>query len=300
MDGGVRGMISWLPMDDLLRSGNRPKPQHWKSDESTEDEETSTEEDQDWNDDSDADWAIDSEGRSSLSGGSVCALVASDGQASLRRSISETDLLVSEKEVSQTFACWKEDLVGITGLCGPVVDELLLANVHDYGWDAEQCLSEVLVAGFEESERMTSEPHRKVFARARLALPCAAPRGVGDVCLVCRERVLGDDVGPCGYRVHSACLAEGLRVQVLCGCSERHRSCVYCGELPHEPMPCAQIMELCKALHELHVELKELLLEQYRARDELPLVQQWARGRVHDRVTLSPDLEMMDLLTTAT
>ena len=104
--------------DAPLRSGNRPKPQHWKSDESTEVEGTSAEEDQDWNDDSDDDWTIDSEDHSSLSGGSVCALVASDGQASLRHSISETDLLVSEEEVNQTFACWK-DLVGITGLCGP-------------------------------------------------------------------------------------------------------------------------------------------------------------------------------------
>ena len=41
-------------MDEPLRSGNRPKPQHWKSDESTEVEETSAEEDEDWNDDSDA------------------------------------------------------------------------------------------------------------------------------------------------------------------------------------------------------------------------------------------------------
>lgn len=359
--------------DAPLRSGNRPKPQHWKSDESTEVEETSAEEDQDWDDDSDADWTIDSEGRSSLSGGSVCALVSSDGQASLRRSTSETDLLVSEEEVNQTFACWKEDLVGITGLCGPVVDELLLANVRDHGWDTGQYLSEVLVAVFEESERKTSEAYRKVFARARLALPCAAPRGVGDVCLVCRERVLGDAVGPCGHRLHSACLAEGLRVQVRggrnrlrcpacpahlgtpipmevaagvlgsedllalmvsserqpcgngslfrlcpngtcrtrpstanysmqvsCGCSERHRFCVYCGELPHEPVPCAQMMELCKALEELHVELEELPLEQYRARDELPLVQQRARGRADDRVTLSADLETMDLPTTAT
>ena len=87
------------------------------------------------------------------------------------------------------------------------------------------------------------------------------------------------------------------------------RSCVvapnaidfaYCGELPHEPVPCAQMVELCKALEELHVELEELLLEQYRARDELPLMQQWARGRADDRVTLSADLETMDLLTTAT
>ena len=237
-------------MDEPLRSGNRPKPQHWKSDESTAVEEISAEEDRDWNDDSDADWTIDSEGRSSLSGGSVCALVAFDGQASLRRSISVTDLLVSEEEVNQTFACWKEDLVGITGLCGPVADKLLLANVGDHGWDTEQYLSEVLVAGFEESEGKTSEACRKAFARARLALPCAAPRGVGEACLVCRR--------PCGYRLHSACLAEGLRVQVLCGCSECHRFCVSCGELPHEPVPCAQMMELCTALEELHVELEDL------------------------------------------
>ena len=142
----------------------------------------------------------------------MCTLVAFDGQPSLRRSISETDLLVSEEEVNQTFVCWKEDLVGLTGLCGPVLDELLLANVRDHGWDTEQYLSEVFVAAFEESERMTSEAYRKVFTWARLALPCAAPRDVGDVCRVCRERVLGDDVGPCGNRLHSACLAEGLRV----------------------------------------------------------------------------------------
>ena len=43
----------------------------------------------------------------------MCALVASDGQASLRRSISETDLLVSEEEVNQTFACWKEDWLAL-------------------------------------------------------------------------------------------------------------------------------------------------------------------------------------------
>ena len=261
--------------DAPLHSGNIPKPQHWKSDESTDVEGTSAEEDQDWNDDRDADWTVDSEGRSSLSGRNVCALVASDGQASLWRSISETDLLVSEEEVNQTFACWKEDSVGITGLCGPELDELLLANVRNHGWDTEQYLSEVLVAGFEESERMTSEEYRKVFARARLVLPCAAPCAVGDVCLVCRERVLGDSVGPCGYCLHSACLAEGLRVQVLCGCSERHRSCVYCGELPYEPVPCAQMMDLCKALEELHVELEDIFLEQYITRDELPLVQQW-------------------------
>ena len=227
----------------------------------------------------------------------VCACWLSDGQASLRSSISETDLLVTEEEVNQTFACWKEDLVGITGLCDPIVDELLLANVRDRGWDKEQYLSEVLVAGFEESERKTSVAYQKVFARARLALHCAASRGVGDVCLVCCECVLGDTVRPCGYRFHSACLAEGLRVQVLCGCSERHRFCVYCGELLHEPAPCAQMMEPSKALEELHVELEDILLEQYRAHDELPLMQQWPRGRADDRVTLPADQEMDDGLT---
>ena len=57
-------MTSWFPVDELFRSGNRPKPQHWKSDEFTGVEETSAGEDQDWNDDSDADWTIYSEGRS--------------------------------------------------------------------------------------------------------------------------------------------------------------------------------------------------------------------------------------------
>ena len=139
MAASVRStMTSWLPMDELLRSGHRPKPQHWKSGESTEAEETSAEEDRDWNDDTDADWTIDSEDHSSLSGGSLCALVASDGRASLRRSISETELSVSEEKVNQTFTCWKEDLVGVTGLFGPVVDELFLASVCDHCWNTEQ------------------------------------------------------------------------------------------------------------------------------------------------------------------
>ena len=150
LDGVVRWMTSWLPTDELLRSGNRLKPQHWKSNESTEVEETSAEEDQDWNDDSDADWPVDSEGRSSLSGGSVCALVASDGQASLRRSISETDLLVSEEEVNR--------------------------------WDTQQYLSDLSVAGFEESER---EDQRTVREGVRSGTACIALR-----CTAwCRRRV---------------------------------------------------------------------------------------------------------------
>ena len=63
MDAVCRAPTKTCFPDAPLRSGNRPKPQHWKSDESTEVEETSAEEDQDWNDDSDADWTIDS-GRS--------------------------------------------------------------------------------------------------------------------------------------------------------------------------------------------------------------------------------------------
>ena len=199
MDCAVRGMTSWLPMDELLRSGNRPKPQHWKSDESTEVEGTSAEEDQDWNDDSDAHWTINSEGRSSLSGGSVCALVASDGQASLGRSISETDLLVSEEEVNQTFACWKEDSVGNTGLCGLVMDELLLANVRDHGWDTGQYFSEVLVVNTfwaTMSGRVVTVSTVLVSQRGSERRPCVvAPNAIdfactAESCLMSQCRVL--------------------------------------------------------------------------------------------------------------
>ena len=59
------------------------------------------------------------------------------------------------------------------------------------------------------------------------------------------------------------------------------------------------MMDLCKALGELHVNLEDPSLEQYRARDEHPLVLQWPRGRADDCVTLDTDLETMDQLTTA-
>ena len=90
-------------------------------------------------------------------------------------------------------------------------------------------------------------------------------------------------------------------MQVLCGWSKRHRFCVYCGELPHEPVPCAQIMEPCKSLEELHVELADLPPRAVQStRRDSRLMQQRARGRADDRVTLSADLETIDLLTTAT
>ena len=46
--------------------------------------------------------------------------------------------------------------------------------------------------------------------------------------------------------------------------------------------------------------MHDLPHERYRARDELLLMQQWARGRADDRVTLPADLETMDLPRTAT
>ena len=183
----VRAMTSWLPMNEILRSGNRPKPQQWKPDESTEVEESSAGEDQDWNDDCDADWTSDSENRSTLPGRSLCAMAASDVRVSSKRSTSETDFLVSDEEGDQTFECSKEELAGDTGLCGPVVDELILVNVSDLGRDLEQCHSEMSIAEFEEYERKTSEAYRKVFARARFPLPRVALSGVGDVCLVSCE-----------------------------------------------------------------------------------------------------------------
>ena len=157
-----RRMMSWLPMNEPLRSGNRTKPQRWKPDESTEVEETSAGKDQDWNDDSDADWTFDSESRSSLPGRSVCAMVACDGRVSSRRSNSETDSLISDEEASQTFMCWQEDLAGDTGSCSPVVDDSLLATMCDLVLDTEKYLSELSI-GSEKYERKTCEAYRKVF-----------------------------------------------------------------------------------------------------------------------------------------
>ena len=145
----------------------------------------------------------------------MCALVAYDGQASLRRSISETDLLVSEEEVNQTFACRKEDLVGITGLCGPVVDKLLLANVRDHDWDTEQYLSKVLVEGFEESERKTSEAYRKVFARARLALLFALHRVVSETCVLLAVNAFWATLSGRVATVSTVLVSQGLQVQDL-------------------------------------------------------------------------------------
>ena len=116
--------------------------------------------------------------------------------------------------MNQIFECWKEDLVGITGLCSPVVTNCFWPTCATMAGKrnsiSSSCWSRVL-------RSLSGRPvNRKVFARACLALLCVAPRGVGDMCLVCRERVLSDDVGPCGYRLHSACWQTGS------GC----RSCV--------------------------------------------------------------------------
>ena len=305
MDGAVRWMTSWLPMDEPwavcrassktcfldapLRSGNRPTPQHCKSDESSEVEETSAEEDQDWNADSDADWTIDSEGRSSLSGGSVCALVASDGQTSLRRSISEINLLVSEEEVNQTFACWKEDLVQLWTTCFWPTCVTMVGIRNSI---SPRCWSQV-------SRSPSGRPAKRTgrcslgHALHRLALHTV----VSETCVL--------------FAVNAfwATLSSRVTTVSTVFVSQRDSECRSCVVAPNaidfaftadEPVPCAQMMELCKALEEQHLELEDLHFEQYRARDELPLMQQWARGGADDRVTLSADLETMDLLTTAT
>lgn len=33
-------------------------------------------------------------------------------------------------------------------------------------------------------------------------------------------------------------------MQVACHCASKHRFCLYCGQLPHEPMPCSQMLEI--------------------------------------------------------
>ena len=133
--------------------------------------------------------------------------------------------------MNQIIACWKRTSFASLACAVQLWTNGFWPTCVTTVVTREKCLSGVLVAGFEESERKSSEAYRK-FGHA---LHCLALHRV---------------VRPCGCRLHSACLAQELRVQVLCVCSESHRFCVYCGELPHEPVPCALLMELRKALEE--------------------------------------------------
>ena len=159
------------------------------------------------------------------------------------------------------------------------MDDLLLVNVREHCWDTGQYLSEVLVAAFEESEQKT----RKDTGRCSLghALHCLAQhRVVSETCVLFAVNAF--------WAMLSGCVATVSTLLV----SQR--------QAVHEPVPCAQMMELCNVLEELHVEFEDLPLEQYRARDELPLIQLWARCRADNCVTLPADLETMDLVTTST
>ena len=176
----ARRMISWLPTNELLRSGNRPKPQQWKSDESTEVEETSAEDDHDWNDDSDADWTIDSEDHSSLSGESVYALVASW----------RTGVFQAQHLRDWLVGFWRRgdsNLRVVEGLGRYYwfVRSQLWTNCF---WPTcttmagtrnsifSRCWSQV----WRSLSGKTSDVCRKVFARARSVFLCATPRDVGD------------------------------------------------------------------------------------------------------------------------
>jgi len=64
--------------------------------------------------------------------------------------------------------------------------------------------------------------------------------------------------GACRIRPGSS----NYSMQVACSCSARHRFCLYCGQSPHEPVPCAQMMEVRSFVDGLCQELREVRAEQ--------------------------------------
>lgn len=258
----------------------------------------------------------------------------------LKRTPSQQDLLAcDDDEFSSKLLEWKEELADFTGWPGEAIDELLLGNVREFGWDTGDHISQV-VAAADESPR-AKEHLKQTVARARLLHPsewaCNQPDADGSewydadsLCVVCQE--VGGNMlrvsSICGHVLHVGCVAAGLRsqlrdnsqaslrcpactkqkaspvplcvartalggasaefsacqkadtekwcqagqgtlfqlcpagvcrvaphagnytMQVSCRCADAHRFCLHCGKAPHEPVPCAQMIELQSFLDE--------------------------------------------------
>mmetsp|Transcript_65625 Transcript_65625/g.170447 ORF Transcript_65625/g.170447 Transcript_65625/m.170447 type:complete len:942 (-) Transcript_65625:68-2893(-) len=281
-------------------------------------------------DDEDAALDRDSDCESLSSEAPSLCLQAGSLSPQRRRLQSGGDASLTEDDVTRQFCEWKESLADVTAQPDEVLEELLVANVREYGWDTGERLTETLLSCSEDAAARSARS--ALYARARLPEPKLAVRGhdeqaVGcgspggdEVCVVCLET--GGNLlrvsEVCGHRLHSACLSAGLRLQlgggtslrcpacparrsapvpheiaaaalgaewsadykveashkwlragcgtlfstcpsgtcrmrpgsenytmqVVCGCAEAHRFCCYCGQEPHEPVPCAHMMEL--------------------------------------------------------
>jgi len=264
------------------------------------------------------------------------------------RTGSDYDEWVSDVDVEAKFDAWKESLAEMTGEQDEVLEELLLANVREYGWETGAHVQELMVPLDDGKSARTARC--ALYTRARLVAPTDAegvaeaeaegtgPCSVEAACPVCLEgsgdRHLVSEA--CGHRLHAACLANGLRhqlaenagvealrcpgcpahrcalvptslvastlgaaewsplgserarqrrlleaghgslfatcpsgscrirpcrenhsMQVGCRCQEAHRFCCFCGQAPHEPVPCAQMLEFRGLIEGARVELAD-------------------------------------------
>eukprot|EP00928_Gymnodinium_smaydae_P001423 TRINITY_DN10529_c0_g1_i2.p1 TRINITY_DN10529_c0_g1~~TRINITY_DN10529_c0_g1_i2.p1 ORF type:complete len:900 (-),score=259.71 TRINITY_DN10529_c0_g1_i2:118-2817(-) len=173
------------------------------------------------------------------------ALVASEEAPRLGRSPSQPDLLLSEADVAGQFREWRDGLQELTGRPEEVLEELLAANVREYGWDTGEHLSQILIGSMEGAPDAAAACDR-AFARARLSASADAsepsepvPPPPSAVCVVCCE---GEEIGEllqvsalCRHRLHRECLAAGLRVQLSSGATALR--CPACPERLAAPVP---------------------------------------------------------------
>jgi len=144
---------------------------------------------------------------------------------SLKRMPSKVDLSSSESTCSAKLLEWKEELVDLTGWPCEVLDDLLLNNVREFGWDTGEHISQVVVNA--EESRGAKEKLNQALARARLPHPDEWANSLHEadgsvwcdpdaLCIVCQE--VGGSMltvsSVCGHALHVGCLGAGLRYQL--------------------------------------------------------------------------------------
>jgi len=275
----------------------------------------------------------------------------------LQRTPSKVDLRSSEDAFDCKLAEWAEELSDLTGWPCNILDELLLSNVREFGWDTGDHISQLFITA--EESASADAKLKQAFARARLPHPSEwasnAPDADGSVCcdpdtlcVVCQEvgGMMLAASSICGHSLHVDCLKAGLQsqmeggslpaalrcpactgqkaapvslavacsalgstsaefhacekldeqkwcqaglgtlfqrcpagvcrvapcsgnytMQVACRCNDAHRVCFYCGGAPHEPVPCARMIELQTFLDETCQELRATSSVGYNYRD---------------------------------
>jgi len=73
-------------------------------------------------------------------------------------------------------------------------------------------------------------------------------------------------------------------MQTACHCASKHRFCLYCGQLPHEPMPCSQMLEIRNFIASTCKHISSINTEPHNA-----------QGSPADRAALAHDIELANL-----